>query len=143
MPIKLLSWDNTTKSEEDQMSRRMLTPLNLLTRASDPSSGIEGDVYFNTSDMTIRVHNGVVFVPISGGNNSSIGFYEHTHGSDGEVDSVYPIPLTQEELGTMGLLQVSDGNVDKAQNLITQTITGGTVESSSTDYTESFDDGTI
>jgi len=36
------------------MSRKMLTPLNLLTRASDPSSGIEGDIYFNTQDKSIK-----------------------------------------------------------------------------------------
>ena len=35
------------------MSKKILTPLNLLTMASDPSSGTEGDIYFNTDDKSI------------------------------------------------------------------------------------------
>ena len=46
------------------MSKKMLTPLNLLTRSSDPSSGIEGDIYFNTTEKSIKVHNGIVWVAI-------------------------------------------------------------------------------
>lgn len=69
------------------MSKKMLTPLNLLTRASDPSSGIEGDVYFNTSDSSIRVYNGEVWVSIMK-STDPIPFYEHTHTYDGDVHTI-------------------------------------------------------
>ena len=69
------------------MSKKMLTPLNLLTRASDPSSGVEGDVYFNTQDKSIRIYNGVVWVSIMK-STDPIPFYEHTHTYDGDVHTV-------------------------------------------------------
>ena len=69
------------------MSKKMLTPLNLLTRASDPSSGIEGDVYFNTSDSSIRVYNGATWVTIMK-STDPIPFYEHTHTYDGDLHTV-------------------------------------------------------
>jgi hypothetical protein len=69
------------------MSRKMLTPLNLLTRASDPSSGIEGDTYFNTVDQSIRIYNGAVWVTIMK-STDPIPFYEHTHTYDGDVHSI-------------------------------------------------------
>jgi len=69
------------------MSRKMLTPLNLLTRASDPSSGIEGDTYFNTVDQSIRIYNGAVWVTIMK-STDPIPFYEHTHTYDGDVHTI-------------------------------------------------------
>ena len=69
------------------MSKKMLTPLNLLTRASDPSSGIEGDTYFNTSDKSIRIYNGAVWVTIMK-SDDPIPFYEHTHTYDGDVHTI-------------------------------------------------------
>ena len=69
------------------MSRKMLTPLNLLTRASDPSSGTEGDTYFNTQDSSIRVYNGAVWVTIMK-STDTIPFYEHTHTYDGDVHTI-------------------------------------------------------
>ena len=69
------------------MSRKMLTPLNLLTKASDPSSGTEGDVYFNTLDKSIRIFNGVTWVTIVK-SDDPIPFYEHTHTYDGDVHTI-------------------------------------------------------
>jgi hypothetical protein len=69
------------------MSRKMLTPLNLLTRASDPSSGLEGDVYFNTNDKSIRIFNGITWVTIVK-SDDPIPFYEHTHTYDGDVHTI-------------------------------------------------------
>jgi len=125
------------------MSKKMLTPLNLLTRASDPSSGIEGDVYFNTSEMVIKVHNGITFVAITATPTNSLPFYEHTHGPDGEVNSVMPIPLTEEELGDMGLLVLDDGTIDKAQTVQVQSADDGTVSTPSQDFSDTLDGGTI
>ena len=69
------------------MSRKMLTPLNLLTRASDPSSGVEGDTYFNTQDQSIRIYNGATWVTIMK-STDPIPFYEHTHTYDGDVHTI-------------------------------------------------------
>lgn len=69
------------------MSRKALVPFKMLTRASDPSTGSEGEVYFNTTEKSIKVHNGIVWVAIT---NSSdpIPFYEHTHTYDGDVHTI-------------------------------------------------------
>lgn len=69
------------------MSRKMLTPLNLLTRASDPSSGIEGDIYFNTQDKSIKIYNGITWVTIVK-SDDPVPFYEHTHTYDGDVHTI-------------------------------------------------------
>ena len=69
------------------MSKKMLTPLNLLTRSSDPSSGIEGDIYFNTTEKSIKVHNGIVWVAITNSLDPT-PFYEHTHTYDGDVHTI-------------------------------------------------------
>lgn len=69
------------------MSKKLLTPLNLLTRASDPSSGSEGDVYFNTTEKSIKVHNGIVWVSITNSSDPT-PFYEHTHTYDGDVHTI-------------------------------------------------------
>jgi len=69
------------------MSRKYLTPLNLLTKASDPSSGKEGDVYFNTTSKSIKIHNGEVWVAITNSSDPT-PFYEHTHTYDGDVHTI-------------------------------------------------------
>ena len=69
------------------MSKKFLTPLNLLTIASDPSSGTEGDIYFNTNDMSIRIYNGITWVTIVK-SDEPVPFYEHTHTYDGDVHTI-------------------------------------------------------
>jgi len=69
------------------MSKKFLTPLNLLTMASDPSSGTEGDIYFNTNDMSIRIYNGITWVTIVK-SDDPVPFYEHTHTYDGDVHTI-------------------------------------------------------
>ena len=69
------------------MSKKILTPLNLLTMASDPSSGTEGDIYFNTNDKSIRIYNGMTWVTIVK-SDDPVPFYEHTHTYDGDVHTI-------------------------------------------------------
>ena len=69
------------------MSKKILTPLNLLTMASDPSSGTEGDIYFNTDDKSIRIFNGLTWVTIVK-SDDPVPFYEHTHTYDGDVHTI-------------------------------------------------------
>jgi hypothetical protein len=82
------------------MSKKMLTPLNLLTRASDPFSGTEGDIYFNTIDSSIRVYNGITWVTVVK-SDDPVPFYEHTHSYDGDVHSINlqnPVLLGEENV---------------------------------------------
>ena len=74
------------------MSKKILTPLNLLTRSSDPSSGTEGDTYFNTVDQSIRIFNGTVWVTVIK-STDRLPFYEHTHSYDGQIDSYNGITI--------------------------------------------------
>lgn len=113
------------------MSRKMLTPLNLLTRASDPSSGVEGDTYFNTQDQSIRIYNGATWVTIMK-STDPIPFYEHTHNYDGDVSTIFPVPFPLTELGNNGFLDVDGGNVDSSPTILpgfssTLNLDGGTV----------------
>jgi hypothetical protein len=68
------------------MSKKFLTPINLLTTSSDPVSGREGDMYFNTVDKSIRIHNGTVWVVVYK-SGDKLPFYTHTHAYDGSVNS--------------------------------------------------------
>ena len=87
------------------MSKKMLTPLNLLTRESDPSSGSEGDVYFNTVEKSIKVHNGIVWVAITNSSDPT-PFYEHTHTYDGDVHTIdIQKKITFKEINNSSLTQ--------------------------------------
>jgi len=98
------------------MSKKMLTPLNLLTRASDPSSGTEGDMYFNTVDQSIRIYNGSTWVTIIK-STDPIPFYEHTHEYDGDVANIFPVPLDLASLNNNDILDVDGGLVTVSQTL--------------------------
>jgi hypothetical protein len=69
------------------MSKKFLTPLNLFTNNSDPVYGTEGDLYFNTSDKSIRIYNGQTWVSIVKSDDPT-PFYEHTHTYDGDVHTI-------------------------------------------------------
>lgn len=49
------------------MSRAFLTPLNASPLASNPGSGVEGDIYYNTTDDKIRYYNGSAWVDVGSG----------------------------------------------------------------------------
>ena len=113
------------------MSRKMLTPLNLLTRASDPSSGTEGDIYFNTEDKSIRIFNGTVWVTIIK-SDDPIPFYEHTHNYDGDVSTIFPIPLPLSEINDNLILDADGGTVTSPQTMLpgftnSSSLDGGTI----------------
>ena len=111
------------------MSRKFLTPIRFLVSASDPSFGVLGDTYFNSTDKSIRIYNGDYWVTIMKSDDPT-PFYMHTHNYDGEVDSVLPIPLTVGELGGEGYLEVDGGTVTSTPTHvpgIDTNIDGGTV----------------
>lgn len=103
--------------------------LNLTLLASDPQVGSEGDVYFNTTTKQIKIHNGSVFVAITN-STDPVPFYMHTHDYDGEVNTVFPIPLSVEDLGGEGFLIANNGDVDDLPTPIpdpNNTLDGGTI----------------
>mgnify|MGYP003343292666 CR=1 FL=1 len=48
------------------MSKRFLTPIELVNLPSDPPSGSEGDIYWNTTDSAIKVYDGFTWSPVGG-----------------------------------------------------------------------------
>lgn len=68
------------------MAKKFLTPLNLMTRASDPS-GSEGDLFFNTTEKALKIHNGTTWVTLAK-NEDPTPFYMHTHTYDGDVHTI-------------------------------------------------------
>jgi hypothetical protein len=49
------------------MAKRFLTPINLSNLSSDPASGSEGDLYFNTTDNVVKVYVNGVWSELTGG----------------------------------------------------------------------------
>lgn len=69
------------------MSKKLLTPLKFYVSDTDPISGSLGDVYVNSKDKSIRIHNGVTWVTFIK-SDDPIPFYEHTHSYDGDVHTI-------------------------------------------------------
>lgn len=79
------------------MSRKFKSLLNLTTLASDPV-GSEGDVFFNTTDKALKIHNGITWVTIAY-NSDPTPFYMHTHAYDGQVHTIdVSNPITFKEI---------------------------------------------
>jgi hypothetical protein len=53
------------------LSKKFLTSLNLLGKATDPATGIAGDLYYNTALQTVKVYTGTEWTVISGGGGGS------------------------------------------------------------------------
>ena len=68
------------------MSRKFKSLLNLTTLATDPSGSV-GDVFFNTTEKALKIHNGLTWVTIAKNDDPS-PFYMHTHTYDGEVHTI-------------------------------------------------------
>jgi hypothetical protein len=68
------------------MSRKFKSLLSLTTLATDPSGSV-GDVFFNTTDKALKIHNGTTWV-IIGQNTDPTPFYMHTHTYDGDVHTI-------------------------------------------------------
>jgi hypothetical protein len=86
------------------MSRKFKSLLNLTTLATDPSGSV-GDVFFNTTEKALKIHNGLVWVNIAKSDDPT-PFYMHTHTYDGDVHTVdINNPITFKELTGNGIQQ--------------------------------------
>lgn len=45
-------------------SNKFLTPINLLNLATDPISAAEGDIYYNTTDKSVRVYSNLAWITV-------------------------------------------------------------------------------
>lgn len=60
----------------------------LLSSATDPASGAENDIYFNTATKRLRVYTSGTWVDVFGSNatgNRTVSASDPTGGSDGDV----------------------------------------------------------
>ena len=55
------------------MAKRFLTPLNLSNLASNPATGSEGDLYFNTTDNVVKIYIDGVWTELTGGGGGGGG----------------------------------------------------------------------
>jgi hypothetical protein len=69
------------------VARKFKSLLNLLTLDEDPISGNAGDVFFNTNEKALKIHNGIDWVILSQ-NTDPTPFYMHTHSYDGDVHTI-------------------------------------------------------
>ena len=69
------------------MSKKFLSPIKFLVRDTDPSSGSLGETYFNSTDKSIRMHNGLEWVTIIK-SDDPVPFFKHTHTYDGDVHTI-------------------------------------------------------
>ena len=81
------------------MSRKFKSLLNLTTLAADPSGSV-GDVFFNTTDKALKIHNGTTWVIIAS-NTDPTPFYMHTHTYDGDVHTIdIENPITFQDINS-------------------------------------------
>lgn len=68
------------------MSVKRLVPLHAVALESDPANSRIGDLYYNTSDSSLKYYDGTSWNPVGGG--AIIGLLDHIHTYDGNVYSV-------------------------------------------------------
>ena len=111
------------------MSRKFKSLLNLTTLASDPL-GSEGDVFFNTTEKALKIHNGIKWVTIAR-NDDPAPFYMHTHTYDGDIHTIdIQNPITFNEINKNASVQEqlpviigTDGGIDVSGSQQDQTPT--------------------
>lgn len=75
--------------------------LNLLTLPEDPVTGSEGDIFVNTTEKALKVHNGVTWVSLAKSDDPT-PFYMHTHTYDGSVHTIdVENPITFKEINNV------------------------------------------
>jgi hypothetical protein len=82
------------------VSRKFKSLLNLTTLAADPIGSV-GDVFFNTEEKALKIHNGLIWITIAS-NTDPAPFYMHTHTFDGDVHTIdIENPITFKEINNV------------------------------------------
>jgi hypothetical protein len=65
------------------MSKKFLTPINLTNLSSDPATGSEGDLYFNTTDNVVKIYADGIWTELQGGAGGGASVYYQAEAPDG------------------------------------------------------------
>jgi len=65
------------------MSKKFLTPINLTNLSSDPATGSEGDLYFNTTDNVVKIYADGAWTELQGGAGGGASVYYQAEAPDG------------------------------------------------------------
>ena len=68
------------------MAKRFLVPLNVLRSSSNPATGTEGDVYFNTTSQELRVYSEGIWKSIGYDISASVASIPYV---DTQIDDIY------------------------------------------------------
>lgn len=82
-------------------SKKFLTPVNLLNLATDPSTALEGDIYYNTAQDIIKVFSNSAWVPVGNSTSSQTTVSETAPENPQVGDSWY--------VGSTGSFYIWDG----------------------------------
>ena len=93
------------------MAKKFLTPIGLVSLPSDPATGIEGQVYFNTTIDSIKIYANGVWTELQGGGGGSV------------IYTANQPDITDLEVGTIWVDSnaeiTSDGNVANLDSYLT------------------------
>ena len=93
------------------MAKKFLTPIGLVSLPSDPATGIEGQVYFNTTTDSIKIYANDVWTELQGGGGGSV------------IYTANQPDITDLEVGTIWVDSnaeiTSDGNVANLDSYLT------------------------
>jgi hypothetical protein len=66
-------------------SVRRLVPLNAVQLPSNPTGGVAGDIYYNTTEDELYFYTGSAWLPVA---SAGQGVLDHIHTYDGNIFSV-------------------------------------------------------
>ena len=79
------------------MAKRFLTPINLTNLSSDPATGSEGDLYFNTTDNVVKIYADGAWTELTGGAASV--YYQPEAPDEAELGALW---VDSDSTGTGG-----------------------------------------
>ena len=106
------------------MSRKSLVPLNVLASATAPTipTLVAGDVYFNTSDLTLYSYSGSGWVAAGGSSTTVLYGTLASRPTAGSAGRVYVATDTYSLLGNLGHLYLDNGTAWVKVGLLPQDI---------------------
>jgi hypothetical protein len=102
------------------MSVKRLVPLNAFESPQDPISGKRGDIYFNTTDNTLKFYTGTEWMATSTGAGVSYSLENHIHTYDGDIHTIYAGDFNPQ-------LTIFDGGTSASQFNESKDLDGGTI----------------
>ncbi len=81
------------------MSKKFLTPINLTNLSSDPVTGSEGDLYFNTTDNVVKIYADGTWTELTGGAGAASVYYQPEAPDGAELGALW---VDSDSTGTGG-----------------------------------------